>query len=827
MLLHDIVYSFRTLAKSKAFAITALMVLALGIAATTGVFSIVNTVLIRPAPFPEPDRLVTFLTKFTQIGDDIRASPVKFNHWRSQPSVQDSAAYTLRGTVNLIEGETTQQLRSARVSAPFFRLFGARISVGRGFTDEEDRPGGAKVAVLSNDLWTTHFARDPAVIGRTILLSGVPYVVVGVVDPSFSLGGFAPVADPEVWLPFQLDPGSTDQGHGFRAAARLRPGVTLAQARAQLQVSTAAFVARFPKALDRGQQFSVEPYQAAAVADTSSVLLVFSGAVACVLLIACANVAGLLLARGVSRRREIALRTVLGATRGALIRQLVVEGLMLWVGAGVLGLGLGFLGVRALLSVNTAGLPRVGEAGMMVQLDWRVVAVVMGVALVTGVVFSVLPAIRVARVDLHQDLKQSGGYSMTHRHQTGLGTLLIIGEVTLAVILLIGSGLLIRSQMAMMSAATGFDPEGVVVGRTVVAGAQLEKTALLDQVVQQGIARLGVVPSVVRVSATCCLLFENGAGYKFRIVGHPVNEAGGRDAGFAGQAAWASIAPGYFEVLEIPLKRGRTFTERDTATALPVVIIDEAMARQYWPSGEDPLTSRLAIGNDSRPFAKEPNRQVIGIVGDVRDSWRNADPPAPHMYVPLGQLPDALDAATFTDASLAWLIRTNGPPSGIIPVAAKELRAIAGGPPRSVRAMTDVMAVSRSPSRFNALLMTIFGSIALLLAAVGIYGLIANVVEEQTQEMGVRRALGATARQLELRLIKYGLTVLLTGALIGTISASALTRLIVGLLYQVRPLDPAVLLAIPLGLVVVGLLAVWIPTRRARKIDPIVVLRAS
>jgi predicted permease len=818
--LHELSYSLRMMAKRKTFAVTAIVVLAVGIGSVTAVFSIVDAVLLRPAPFPDPDRLVQFVTKFAPyVGTDPRASLAAFNHWRVQPSVDDCAIFTLRGTVRLTEGDTTVPVRSARVSSRFFHLFGAQMIVGRSFAADEDRPGGAHVVVIGHEFWTTHFASDPKVVGQTLLLNGVPHVIVGVVGPSFSLGGFADM--PAVWLPFQADPTSTDQSHGgARVAARLKPRVTLAQAQAQVQVSTAAFRARFPNALHPGEQFSVERYQDAAVADVRDLLLVFVGAVGCVLLIACTNVAGLLLVRGISRRREVALRTVLGASRGVLIRQLVIEGLVLWMAGGILGLGLGFLSIRVLLSIDTAGLPRVGEAGALVELDWRVVGVALGAALLTGTVFSLFPAVRAARVDPQEDLKEAGSYTATHRGQKRLGALLIVGEVTLAVLLLIGSGLLIRSQVAMLSLDFGFDPEGVLVERTVLT-AQAQEPHALARLVENGLDRLRAVPTVVAAAASCCLPYENGAGLGFRIPGHPVMPDGQNGAGFTGAAAWASVAPGYFEVLRIPLLRGRTFSDRDTAAASPVAIIDEAMAKQFWAPGEDPLSSHVVMGKD--PNA--PVRQIVGVVGAVYDGWVNVDHPGPHMYVPLAQESDR--SSPTSNESLVWLVRTTGRPSSVAALASLVLRRLTGAPPLSVRAMTDIIATSRSRARFNMLLMTAFGAVALLLAAIGVYGLIANVVAQQAQEIGIRRALGATPRQVESRLVAYGLMLLSTGALIGVIGASSLTRLLAGWLFRVRPLDTTVFVAIPVVLIAVGLCAVWIPARRTRAIDPVIALRQN
>src|SRR5262245_15141857 len=816
--LKDVKHSVRMFWQSKTFTITAIAALALGIGANTAIFSIVNTVLLKPVPFPDPDRLVMFMNT-APGGQGPAASPAKFQHWKSQPTVQDSAAFR-NGILNFTGGEVAEQLRSGQVSSNYFKLFGAPIIRGRGFTEEEDLPNGRKVALISYSLWTRRFASDPEVLGKTISLSGDPYTIIGVVGPTFDVREFGP--PPEVWVPFQLDPNTSDQGHYFQAAGRLKPGVTLAAAKAQFQASAQEYRTKFPKVLGLQNGFSVEPFREAFVSNVRQILLVMLVAVSFVLLIACANVANLLLVRATGRKREIAIRSAMGAGRGRLIRQLLTESALLSLAGGILGLGLGVLGIRGMLSINTAGIPRVGENGMMVNLDWRVVAFTLGVAVATGILFGLIPALQGSRADLGSSLKESGGRTGTGLRQNKLRSVLVVIEVTLALILLVGSALLIRTQVAMTSVNPGFDATNVLTMRMSLTGARFEKSAGVDQIIREASDRLKALPGVANASASCCVPLQGGYGLPFVIVGRPLPPTGGP---FHGGGGWLTISPGYFDVFKMQIKRGRDFTYQDTAAGPPVVIINEAMAKQYWVRGDDPLNSRLVIGRGvMREFASEPERQIIGIVGDVRDNGLNVDP-QPRMYIPQGQVPDAVNALNLRISSLAWVVRTQVAPSTLSSRIQEELRQVTGLPVADIRSMDEVVSRSTSRGRFNTLLMSIFAGAALLLAAIGIYGLMAYVVEQRTQEIGIRLALGAEVSQLKNGIFVQGMKLAIVGVALGVSFSFALTQFITRYLYQVKPWDPTVYVGVPVLLSVVAMLAIWIPARRASRINPISALR--
>jgi putative ABC transport system permease protein len=817
--LKDLKHSLRMLRQSKAFAATAITALALGIGANTAIFSIVNTVLLKPVPFPDPDRLVMFMNTSAGAVQGSNASPAKFQHWKSQSTIQDAAAFR-NGVVNLTSGEAPEQLQSAQVSADYFKLFGAPIVRGRTFTAQEDSPGGENVVVLSSSLWLRRFAGDAAILGKTMALGGDPYVVIGIVGPTFDVREFGP--SPEVWTPFQFDPNTTDQGHYFQAAGRLKPGVTLEQANAQLAASVSAFREKYPRAFEPQGGFAVLPFREAFVRNVRQILLVLLGAVSFVLLIACTNVANLLLARATARKREMAIRVAMGARRGRLIRQLLSENILLFLAGGLLGLALGVVGIHALLSVNTAGIPRVGENGAVVTMDWRVVAFTLLISLGTGVLFGLIPALQGTRTDLNAHLKESGGRSGTGLRQAKLRSLLVVIEVALALTLLVGSALLIRTQLALTNVPAGFDTTNVLTMRMSLTGPRFFKSSDVDLMVGQATDRLRALPGVLNASATCCLPSQGGYGLPFAVAGRPLPPNG---VPFHGGGGWLTVSPGYFDVFRIPVKRGRAFTDRDDATAPPVVIINEAMAKRFWVTGDDPLKARLAIGRGvMRELATEPDRQIVGIVGNVRDAGLNNDP-QPKMYIPQSQLSDGLNALNLRLTPIAWVIRTQVEPSSLVPNIREELRQATGLPVSEVRQMTEIVSRATSRQRFNMLLMTTFACAALLLAAIGVYGLIAYSVEQRTQEIGIRLALGAKATRLQNAIVLHGMSLTVIGVVLGISLSFTLMQFVTRLLFEVKPWDPTVYVTISVLLTVVALFAVWIPARRASRINPIEALR--
>jgi putative ABC transport system permease protein len=814
--LTDLKYSLRMFAQNPAFTATAVAALAIGIGSNTAIFSVVNAVLLKPPPFPESERIVMFMNTSPQ-GQGPGASPAKFNHWRSQSSVVQDVSAFRTGVVNLTGGDVPEQLRSAQVTADYFRLFGAPIIRGRGFAAEEDMPKGSRVALISEGLWRRRFAEDPNILGKTIGLGGDPHLVVGVIGSSFDFREFGPA--PDVWTPFQIDPNSPDQGHYFQAAGRLKSGVTIFEARARIVASAAEFSRKYPRALGNNNGFSIESLREALVQNVRESLTVLGGAVGLVLLIACSNVANLLLVRAIGRKREIAIRAAVGAGRGRLIRQMLTESVLLSSAGALVGLALGVGGIRALLSVNTANLPRVGREGALVTLDWRVLVFTVVVAIVTALLFGVLPALQSSRADLSSTMKESGGRSGSGFRQNKARTILVVSEIALALVLVIGAALLIRTSLALAAVKPGFDANNVITMRMSLGGDRFMKSAAIEQLVRDGSERIRRIPGVVAASATCCVPLEGGYGLPFIVVGRPLT-----DGPFHGGGSWKTISPGYFDVFKIPIVRGRAFTELDNGASAPVALINETMAKRIWPKG-DPLNDRIWVGKGvMKELEAETPRQIIGIVGDVRDGALNRDP-QPTMYIPNAQVPDALNALNVRITPLAWVVRSQTDPARLSSEIQEQLRQASGLPVSDIRTMDEVISRSTSRQRFNMLLMSIFGFAAVSLAAIGVYGLMAYSVQQRTQEIGIRMALGAESGHVRKMVVLQGMTFSLIGVAIGTAAAFGLAKLIATFLYGVQPWDVTVFVTVPVVLTLIALLAVGIPAMRATRIDPITALR--
>ncbi|MFL6354028.1 MAG: ABC transporter permease [Bryobacteraceae bacterium] len=814
--LKDLKHSLRMFLQNPGFTVAAVAALALGIGANTAIFSVVNAVILKPLTYPDPDRIVLFLLTSPQ-GSGPAASVPKFNLWREQTRVfQDIAAYDFGGPgLNLTGGSYPEQIKGIHVTADYFRLFGAPIEQGRTFTAEEDRPRGPHVVVISDGLWRRRYGADPHMIGKTMELGGEPYTVIGIVGPGFN---FDPPSD--VWIPFQFDPNSTDQAHYFLAAARLKPGVTLAMANAQLKLTADEFRRKYPGgAMDPKDGFAVQPLQNAIISDVRTSLWVLIGAVTLVLLIACANVANLLLARATGRRREIAIRAAIGAGRGRLIRQLLTESVLLSVIGGALGLILGVIAVRGLLAINPGNIPRIGEHGTAVTLDWHVLAFTLGVSLFTGILFGLIPALHASRADLSATLKESAGRGGSGFRQNKARSLLVISEMSLAIVLLIGAALLIRTFIALRSVNPGFDPHHVLTMEMSLTGSRFEKTAGVAQLVHDGAESLQSLPGVIAAGTTCCMPLEGGFGLPLIIVGRPLTNGPAH-----GGAGWRTVSARYFDIFKIPILRGRFFNDRDTGASAPVVIINQALARQFWPKG-DPLNDRLLIGKGVGPEFEEPARQIIGVVGDTRDAGLNRNP-QPIMYIPVSQVPNGVTALNARIGPILWIIRTQADPHSLSSAIQNQLRQASGGlPVARVRSMDEVVVHSTAREDFNMLLLTIFGCSALLLAAIGIYALMAYSVQQRTQEIGIRMALGAESADVRNLVVFQGMQLALVGVAFGVAAAFGLTRLIATLLYGIKSWDPVTFTTVPLLLGAVALFAVWLPARRATRIDPVDALR--
>jgi putative ABC transport system permease protein len=812
----DLRFSFRSLAKTPGFTLIAILVIAVGIGVNTAVFSVINTVLLKPLAYPDPQSLMQLMNT-GQRGSFPGANIPKFNIWGQQRSVfEQVAAYDFGSAgLNLTGSDHPEQVQGVHVSAEYFALFGAPIAAGRTFTAAEDRPNGGHVVVLSYGLWKSRFGGNANAIGSTMQIDGQPYLIIGVIGR-----GFETDTPADLWIPFQFNLNSQDMAHFFTVAARLKPGISVSQANAQLRLAADQYRRAYgSEAIGADDGFSVVSLQESMIGHTRTPLFVLLGAVGLVLLIACANVANLLLARASSRRRELATRAALGAGRGQIIRQLLTESLALSLTGGLLGLILGFVGVRLLLRINPGNLPRLGEGGSAVTLDINILLFTLGVSVFTGVLFGLVPAISASRPNLAATLNENGNRASMGIRSGKLRSALVVSEMALALILVIGAALLIRTFEKIEAVHPGFETRNMLTMAMSVSGDRFQTTAPVAQVIRDGRDRLMAIPGVEDAGVSNCLPLQGGFGMVFDVLGRPK----GNDP-FTGGAGFYSVSWSYFSTFKIPLLRGRSFTERDNGAAPSVVMINEAMAKQFWPNG-DPLNDRIQIGPGAGPAFAEGPRQVIGIVGDTHDEGLNRDL-APIMFIPVAQMPDLETALNSRVAPLYWIVRSTRDPHALVTSISAALREASGGlPVAHIRTVDELEARNTSRQRFNMLLLTIFGASGLLMAAIGVYGIMSYSVQQRTQELGIRMALGAQASDLRGMVIGQGMAIALIGVAIGVGGAFWLTRFLASFLFGVKALDPLVFIATPVLLAIVALIAIWIPAKRATRIDPMAALR--
>ena len=806
------------LRKSAGFTAVAVAALALGIGANTAIFTVVNAVLLNPLPYPQPDRIMKLGRKFSN-GVGYSNSIPKYMAWRRNQAFEAMTLYDFGALgMNLGAGSPPDQIKAAHVSADYFKVFGGSPVVGRGFTDPEDLPKGPQAAVISYGLWQSRFGGDRGIVGRTVLLNGAPFPVVGVLPR-----GFQSLPEADVLLPMQADPESTNQGHYLTMAGRLKPGVTRASAQAQATAAGEQFRRDYPKWMDGNEGVAVVPMRDAMVGDVRTALLVLSGAVGLVLLIACANVASLLLARASVRQRELAIRGAVGATRGRVVRQMLTESMLLAVLGGILGFVLGAWGVRELLTLVPGNIPRLTDAAgnhaNIPLLDWKVAAFTMGTALLTGLLFGTFPALQASRADLSSHLKESSGRSGTGLKHNRVRSLLVVSEVALALVLLVGAALLIRTFAGLQSAKSGIEPRGVLTLQTSLAGGNYTTTAKVDNFSTQAAQRIEAIPGVEAAATAIALPIENGIDLPFAIAGKPAAKGD-----YNGDEQWRSVSPHYFQVFKIPLLRGRVFNVTDSGNSSRIVIINEAMAKRYWKT-EDPIGQVITIGKGLGPQFEDPPRQIVGIVGTVRENGLNhADTGV--MYIPQSQVPAGITTLVNSVIPLSWAVRTAAVPMTMrIPVE-QELRAVDGQIPISrERTMEQVVSDTVSRQSFNMLLLSIFAGVALVLAAIGIYGLTSYAVQQRTQELGIRMALGANRSNVLRLIMAQGMKLAVSGVVLGLTLAWGLTRLIASLLFGVKASDPSTFGLVAAILAAVALAAAYVPARRATTIDPLIALR--
>ncbi|HZM69299.1 MAG TPA: ABC transporter permease [Candidatus Cryosericum sp.] len=798
-LLADLLHGVRLVYKSPGFTAAVLVTLALGIGANAAVFTILNAVLLRPLPYADPDRLVRIFESNPQRGWPLfSASQPNFLDWRDQSvSFDRIAASTARGLNLTVNGEA-ERIPGMSVSHDFFPLLGVEPALGRGFRPEEDAPGsGERVVLMTRGLWQRRFGGDPAIIGRTITLDDAPHTVIGVV-PEFYWRPY------ELFVPLRADAAGDRSDHRLSVYGRLKPGVGLSQAEAELR-GLADRLARQYADTNTGWTVSLQTFFDWTVPKESRrALHVLLGAVALVLLIACANVAGLLLARATARRREIAIRAALGASRWRLVRQLLAESILLAALGGGLGLLLAQWGLDALGVAAGSAVPRADE----ISLDHRVLLFTLGVSLVTGILFGLAPALQATRVDFHSTLKEGGtGGAARQRARSAL----VVVEVALSLVLMVGVGLLLRSLVALLDVKPGYETQNLLVARISLPEVRYPSAKEFVAFHERLRERLRGVPGVEAASTASGLPMD---GNTMAMEVH-VDGAGAPTDGQHPSAEWRLVAPGYFHTMGIPILRGRDLDERDLAPEtrdLRGVVINEELARRLWP-GQDPIGHRFHPWN-----AKNPSVAVVGVVGDVRLSALD-ETPEPAVY---------LNSNQGVWNPMQIVVRTQGDPSAFAGLLRGEVRALDPGVPVSqVRTMDELIDRSTASRRFTMTLLAIFASVALLLSGVGLFGLMAYLVAQRTHDIGIRMALGASKRHILGLIVGHGMLLTSLGLVAGLAAALALARLMRSLLFGVGAHDPLTLAATMLLLALVALAACCVPARRAVRVDPIVALRCE
>ncbi len=794
----DLRYGARMLIKNPGFTLIAVITLALGIGANTAIFSVVNGVLLRQLPYPDSGRLMVVReTKLPQL-PEFSVAPGNFLDWQRQSTVFAHLVAYGGGTYYMIGHGEPERLRGGRVSAGFCATLGIRPEQGRDFLPEEDQPGRDQVALISNSLWQRRFGADPQVLGQTLTLSERSYTVIGVMPPHFQF----PDQNTEFWTPLALTPRERQDHskHGLAVTARLKPGVTVEQAQAEMTALAGRLAEQYP-ASNAGWNVKVVPMLEYAVGGVRRALLVLAVAVACVLLIACANVANLLLARAATREKEMAMRTALGASRWRLFRQLLTESVLLALLAGSASLLVAVWSLDLLLAL--APLPRAQE----VALDGRALGFTLMLTLLTGLFFGLAPGRQAAQLDLTAALKGSRRGSTGGVRRWRAGNFLITAEVALVLVLLLAAGLMTQTFWRLQRLDLGFDPQrllnmSIVLPQSKYPAAQ-SRAAFFSHLIRQ----LSALPGVQSVGASQWSPFSGNYMLTFSVTGRAPQAPDKQPS-----MNYYAVSPDFFKTMDIHLLRGRAFTEHDGPGAPRVAIINETLAKRFFPD-QDPIGQRIVISN-----APDAAREIVGIVGDVRQVGREGKT-QPQTYEPYLQQPFP---------SMNLVVRTTGDPSRLIPAVRREVFSLDPNQPIwGLGPVAEDVSNSVRGERFSMLLLGTFAVVALALAAAGIYGVTAYSVAQRTQEIGIRLALGALPRDVLRLVVRQGMTPALLGVALGLAAAFALTRLMAGLLYGVSATDPLTFVVIALLLALVALAACWIPARRAMKVDPMIALRCE
>jgi putative ABC transport system permease protein len=799
----DITYGVRMLIKSPGFTAVALLALTLGIGANTAIFSVVNSVLLRPLPYSDPGRLIQLWETSARKGrSGIPASYPNFADWRDQNQAFEQVVAYSDWTFNLTGTGEPERIRSAVISPAFFSILGIKPIRGRVLLSGEDRPGKDLVAVISESLWQRRFDSDPNIVGRSINLDDKSFTVVGVI----ARGVQAPLQSDEIelWAPVSHGFGFTNRyGHYLNVIARLKPDVTTQQAQTEMNTIASRLQQQYPES-NKELGVRVVSLGEQIVGNSRTSLLVMLGAVVFVLLIGAANVANMLLARAAARQKEMAIRTALGAGRWRIVRQLLTESMLLSLTSGILGFLVAIWGIDVLVALSPADLPRVKE----VTIDLRVLGFTLAVSVLTGIIFGLLPALQASRPNLNERLKAGGRSATSGINRQRLRGFLVIAEIALSLVLLIGAGLLVRSFQRLQAVNPGFNPRNVLTMQLDLSGAKYKTGAQVIAFHNQLLERLKQLPDVQHASTRSFVPIAVDASFaylRFNLEGRQ------EDASDPPVAFYNGVSPDYFETMMIPMLKGRGFSDRDVRGSQNVAIVNGTLARRYF--AEDAIGKRISLEDNP----KEGDWvTIVGVVGDTKPRELRSEPVA-ELYMPYAQQPEP---------GMSLMIRYRDTATGVAAAVRNEVLALDKDQPvYSIRTLDSVLSESVAGPRFRTLLLGVFAGMALILAGVGIYGVISYAVSQRTQEIGIRMALGARATDVLKLVLKGGMMLALIGVAIGLVGAFALTRLLTTLLFGVTPTDAATFATVSVGLIVVALFACYIPARRATKVDPLVALR--